>query len=617
MSVTIYDKTKSSPKWVPPPPKPIFRTTLEAQRYTEEKKRRWREGHGDGYAYLCGMHYFYLTEGTLKDGSDGGFIRPRYRDGDELIITTINDGFWNLTHNDGIIKRREIGLTSIGCGLLPTYSMRMFPNSTFGFTSCDKDRIYKGYADKTEPFLKELDIDIRPVFDKQVGWKSNETKNQVYQRLPWLVKGADGESTYNYSDFFAKETSSDDEAAKGFSSTRMRAGFYDEFPLHKRKAKLLNSSRSCFMKGTKQSGYLLWGGTVEEDITPEQINELQKLVSDSSILNFKITFVPGWWCLEEFMDENGMSDEKAGTEWILKEREKLDKLSDKSYVKAFIKNYPLSLEEIFKFGGGGRFEPDVTDLINRQGVNIITEKKPVSNYNISTLGGNTEARADKESPIRIYEHPREGIEYVFGIDGTSTSEESSGVEGSNIALVGMKRFDPAGGDYAPVVLYTERPKSLDQSYYIMANIIKHYNRHGLCKVMAESNAATAEHFGAFLIKQGLEKTIIYGTDLSGKGNVSKKKPFVYRTDDVKAWQYRQANPFLRKYIQNIWFEEIIADMKKKDDDNADVLDAFLMCLVALGPDYDKTTKAKVAPKRWVARYKYDNQLGWITEWEEV
>ena len=89
--VEILDKTKSSPKWVSPGPVPIFKTTLEADRYWAEEKRRWREGYGDGYAHICGMHYFYLTQGKLKDGSDGDIITPKYRDGDEWIITELHN----------------------------------------------------------------------------------------------------------------------------------------------------------------------------------------------------------------------------------------------------------------------------------------------------------------------------------------------------------------------------------------------------------------------------------------------------------------------------------------------------------------------------------------------
>ena len=75
----------------------------------------------------------------------------------------------------------------------------------------------------------------------------------------------------------------------------MRAAFLDEFPLHKRKQILLGSMRPAMMKGMNQSGFILWGGTVEEGITPEQIAQLSSLVEDSKLFNFKVLFAPAWW----------------------------------------------------------------------------------------------------------------------------------------------------------------------------------------------------------------------------------------------------------------------------------------------------------------------------------
>lgn len=62
--IEIIDKIKTpAPKWVAPPPKPIFKTTLEKEKYWEERKKMWREGYGDGYSHICGMHFFLLDRG--------------------------------------------------------------------------------------------------------------------------------------------------------------------------------------------------------------------------------------------------------------------------------------------------------------------------------------------------------------------------------------------------------------------------------------------------------------------------------------------------------------------------------------------------------------------------
>lgn len=590
----IIDHISPAPKWVPPPDKPkIFKSEYEKTKYWEGEKKLWREGYGEGYAHLCGMHYYYLTQGTLKDGSDANYIRPKYRDCDEWIIDDLHKGFWGLGHHTLLIKRREIGATSMGAGLLPSYSTRMFPNSKFGMTSCDRDRIFTAFSDKTEPFIKELDLDIRPTFDKGAGYKENATKSQIYQKLPYLVLDQYGEPAYNYAEIWTKETSDTDDAASGFSSTRLRSAYFDEFPLHKRKGKLLRSSKPCFMKGMEQSGFLFAAGTVEE-MKPEQIQELQEIINKKESYGFHVIFAPAWWGLK--IDKNGVSDEKAGVEWVMSEREKYQRNQDAEGLKASIKNYPLSWEEVFELGKGERFEDDVVDMISHQ-VNVVSKKeiKPKA-YTIATVSGRTEAYPANNSPVTILELPKPNIKYWIGIDGTATGEMSgSGEDRSEIACVVSKMYDPDESvvpSFCPVAIYHELPKSIEQSYYKIANVGRLYNQYGLAMFCAEGNSSTSEHFGNFLVKEGLKKMIMLRKDLSGKGNVNKTKWFNYRNDATLDWQYRQANIMLRKYIGGFYFLELLQQMQLPVKTNADIVDAWLWCLVGMGAEFDRPVVSK-------------------------
>lgn len=598
----IIDHINSAPKWIAPPPKPTaFKSAYEKQKYWEIEKARWREGYGEGYAHLCGMHYFYLTQGTLKKGSDANFIRPIYRDCDEWIIDDLHKGFWDLTHHTGLIKRREIGATSIGAGLLPAYTTRMFPNSKFGLTSCDKDRIFTAFNDKTDPFIKEMDIDIRPFPDKSAGFKESFTKNQIYQRLPYLVVDKHGNSTYNHAEIWTKETADSDESASGFSSTRLRAAYYDEFPLHKRKGKLLRSSQPCYMEGSKQSGFLFWAGTVEE-MKAQHIQELQDIINKKESYGFNVIFAPAWWGL--FVNENGVSDEKRGVEWVMSKREVFEKNNDIEGLKAFIKNYPLSWDEVFEIGKGERFEDDVAESITRQVETVRKRDIQPKPHIITFIDKKIEASPARVSPITILEHPKQGVKYWIGIDGTATGEMSSASdERSEIAAVVTKMYDPDESivpSFCPVALYHELPKSIEQSYYKISNLGRHYNEFGLAMFSAEGNASTSEHFGNFLMKEGLGKMIMLRKDLSGKGNVDKKKWFNYRNDATLDWQYRQANIFLRKYIGGIYFSELLKQMQLPMATNADILDAWLWCLVGMGADFDKPVVKKIYTRQQIS-----------------
>jgi hypothetical protein len=596
--MVIIDKIKQpASKWVPPPPKPVFRTTLEKQKYWEKEKLRWREGYGDGEAHICGMHFFHLSQGWIKDGSSGELMRPKYRDLDEWIINPIHDAFWGLQNHVGVVKRREVGLTVIGAGMLPSYSMRMFPGSTFGMTSCDQSRIFKAYSDKTDVYVKRLDGDIRPVFDRTVGYKENATKNQVYLRLPWYVNGPDGTAGFEYSDLYAKETADTDEAAKGFSGTRLRGMFIDEYPLHKRKAKLLNSSQACFMKGAEQSGFLLWGGTVEADITPEQINELQKLVRQSELLKFNVIFAPAWWGL--FLDKNGISDKDKGVQWVMQERERLDKLEDKTYLRAFIKNYPLTLDEIFELGGSSRFDEYAVQAINDQKKAIDAKMESIPLYSVKSSAGVTKAVPTNVGGTFVLEHPKPNVDYIFGYDGIATSKlTSSDNNNSKLALVGMKGIDPQSDlQFAPVLKYSERPKSIEDANKNVLEIMKYYNQFGRAKIMGEVNGA-GEHMIKMLMNAGMKSCIMVRKDLTKKGNVDTNKFWFYRNDKILDWQNETLNIYYKNYAGMVWFRSLLEDAGLADDDNKDEEDALKACLYGWGTGdlYGEPVKEKKLKK---------------------
>ena len=600
----IVDKIKTpSPKWVPQKPVPTFKNGLEKARYWEEEKKRWREGWGDGYSHINGIQYFMLTTGTYKDGSDGTLIQPRYRDCDEWITDELYDSFWGLKNHLFVFKRREIGLTSIGAGVLPAYTMRMFPSSTFGMTSCDKDRLYKAYNDKTDIYMKHLHGDISPIFDKSIGYRENSTKQQLYAKLPFLSKNLHGDAAIEFADLFAKETSESDKAAAGFSGTRMRAAFIDELPLHLRRKTLLNSMQSCFMKGAEQSGIMLAGGTAEDSITSEQISELQDLVEKSEFFKFKTIFVPAWWGL--FVDENGVSDEKRGTEWVMKERERLDKIDDKSYLKAFIKNYPLTMSEIFNMGGGKGWDEYTVDKLNFQNETLVkeTENKPAP-YKIFVTKEDVICNPTKESTLNILEHPRPGVKYVIGVDGIMTSDlsQSGEDEPSKFAAVVMKGHDPMElYQFAPVAIYCERPKTIEEANMRTVDLLKYYNKYDNCKIIGELNAG-GEHLLKMVINEGLKNTVMYRKDFSKKGFVDTKKPWFTRNVQIKDWQFEAANVYFKKYYDQIRFRQIILDALKPIDKNTDVLDALEACLYGWGSGdllNEKAPKKEQKKKVWI------------------
>lgn len=582
----IIRKDKTAPLYTYQP-KPSFKTDLDRIKYWEVQKERWINGYGG----LTGIHYFYMQECWIKSGTGGEYIRPYWRDVDSLIFGEIERC---LKENKSLLiyKRREIGASVIFGGCLPHYFMRVFPGCTCLMTSKEQSGIFKLFDDKTSVALDSMDTDIRPTVINR-----NQTKSSVYLKLQVKTRDKEGEIQVRNSDLFCRETSETPKSVNAFSGTRAKYAYIDEAALHKRLPGVLKSIDACLKEGTKQTGFLAMAGTVEESLSNDDIFKLNQLFTQSEFLNINTLFLPAWMGLSEFM-VNGWSDEKKGTEWVKQNIERLDQLEDKSFVNAFKKNYPIKLDDIFNFGLSGRWEPDVEEAIKVQYNNVVKANIPITQCKLVDINGVIETSVTPKGNVFILEHPKANVDYYLLIDGVATGKKSGDEEGSDVAGVIMKGYDPQGDSYCPVCIYTERPDMVEHSYINLTSQVKYYNKFGGFKekkgINAEANASTADHFSSFLEKVGLGKYIVYRKDLSGKGHSNTKKVFQAVTIDVRDWQMRQANIFLRKYIGNIKMLMLLKDMMKPAGKNADILDAFLMFFPTVGADFDKPLPPKKA-----------------------
>lgn len=557
---------------------PTFRTKLEAQRYWAEEKRRWIEG----YQGLPGTFYHSVQEQVLKDRVSGKIARPLVRDADLWIHEAIEQSR-KARKALFIVKGRGLGLTSIGAGSLPNYFMRVNPGSTILMTSHEQAKIMTMFQQKTLVTFEGYHTDIRVDHNK-----INANKQSCYLNsyIPYIDD--DGNEQLGLSEIFCKETSDSESSATGFSGTGAIYGFYDEAGIHKRIKKLLQSSVECYRNPStgQLDGFLLLGGTIEDTLKPEEIAAIAQLINDASIIDMDVLFCPAWW--GKFMDENGWSNEQKGREWWEKEVERLSKIEDQSYLTAFRKNNPMSKDDIFELGKGSMWEDDVKEKIILQTKELSKNPPAIGKYTIVELGGEITASPDKSSPIEILEPPKPGISYYELIDGVATGTNVGSETGSSVSGMIVKMFDPDGDSYSPVALYYERPKTIEDSYIKLANLAMHYNKFGgFQKFGAEANAGNADHFSTFLTKRGLAKYIAKKKDLSGKGHVNTKKNFTYVTSDVRDFQIRQANIFLRKYVHHFKMVKVLNDLLKAATENADIRDSWLMFFVTVPMDFDK------------------------------
>lgn len=565
----IIDNTKdhACPYRYSPPP--MFRTTYEEQKYWEEEKEKWV----NGYNGLTGKHYFYLSQCKIKDGTHGALIRPIFRDVDMWIFEAIDKAI-SIQYDLGVIKRREVGLTSIGAGCLPNYFMRLYPGSTSIITSCDKPRIFAAFNDKTMIVYDNLNEKIRP---SKVN--RNQTKDHVYLKTLMRIKSAAGELEDRESEIYCSETVSNPSA---FSSKRCAYGFYDEFPLHPAREALIASSSSCFMKGTERTGFLLWGGTVEQGIKNETLSELRGIVADSKNSKTLILFVEAWMGLDKFMSPNGWSNREAGTRWVEQELERLDKLESKTLFLAFKKNYPLKLEDALEMSDEGIFPPEVVAKINEQQKKIMNEPPPVATYSIE---GGLAVPDSVKGKFIILEHPKKGFTYISGTDPIPFANNDIN-DGSEYAIcIKCRETDTY------VAFYAERNMNSD---VVVSNSIRLQEYYFGAKTMLERNVGGVV----------LEKYKDFGrTDLLADKPSSLGIKFAdarmtkgYFKNDKMA---QRGNELLIKYLihhaDTIYFKRLLDELGEYLIKNTDLLDAVVACEI-----YDanivRKNKSAVAPK---------------------
>lgn len=603
--MTIIDNTKPRAPIFEYAEPPIFRTTLEEQKYWQEEKRRWIEGYGD----MTGALYFYATQIKLKDRITGRIFRPTVRDADLIIFKAIEDA-----KNEGkalyFLKARGIGFSSIGMAL-PFYFFRIYPNSNCVATSKDKKTLATLFKDKTMIAYDNLD---GPYVKPDILAK-NETASESYLSVGMKYLNDEGKEKYATSNLYCRDTQESDKAATNFSGGGAIYGFADEASLMPRLMLFFNSAIEIFKDTNgKIAGSLVMGGTAEDNMGAEHIQKIQGIWENAEALNIKPLFLPATY--GKYMT-NGWSDHKKAEEEILKEREKKAKLNDGGdALKAYIKNHPLTLEDIFDFAGSTRFDDFAVECINQQ-TKIVLKEPPIPRYDLIDSNGEIVAVPNKSGSIEILEHPKPNVRYIIGVDGIMTSKLTSSQKESRTSKFGcyaMKGIDPQSDlQFAPICRYSERPKTIEYANDMSIRILRYYNKYNKAEMIGELNAA-GEHIIKLAMNKGLFHKMIVRKDLRAKGYVDTTKVWFTRNEAILTWQNEAANIYFKKYSQMVKYIDLLKDAQKTEDENTDDLDAFMACLYGWGtgdligdkPVEKKARKIKIC--RW---NPMTNKYDWV------
>jgi hypothetical protein len=539
-------------------------TKKEKDIWWNKEKEYWIEGRFD----LAGPHYYALTQGFVKDAR-GFKKRPIWRDIDDLIYGGYLEAR-RTNHDLFVTKRREVGLSFIFGGIIPMWIAMTNPGSTSLITSADKKRLEALFKDKLRVVYDEFDDYARPgvVSTRQEGYL-HLGKREV---KTGSVTGLD-------SQIITKETV---DTPTAFEAYRAMHIFIDECMLHPKADKVYKSAQASTRSGFVKVAPIVIGGSAGEATSVGQ--KLARTLWDSATeLNILTMFLPGYQGIMEAPEldangketgkylnfcPNGHSDEKAATEYILKTREKLDRLEDKSFLNSFIKQYPLDINEVFSVSGAGAFPKYIMDKLDTQERIILASRPPIDR---STLRYDYEGNIVKEpnitSPIHFLENVVEGHTYIAGIDPIPFNSKNMG-DGSKQAIA-IKDIDT--NRY--VAYYTERDSDpeeivknmiLLQEYYNNAEAMIEINRGGVVKQKYKD-------FGKIHL---LAKKPVF----LGKGFFKDDDSIGYYKNDITAERGNSYMvDYLKAYCDEIWFLEIVQELKNYLIENTDIVDAMVAC----------------------------------------
>lgn len=532
--------------------------------WEKEREEFWREGRFG----LTGPHYFALTQGWVKDAR-GFKKRPVWRDVDELIYEGYMDARRTF-HDLFVTKRREVGLSFIFGGIIPMWIAMTNPGSTSLITSADKKRLEALFKDKSRVVYDEFDPYAKPgiVSTRQEGYLHLGRRDAKTGK----ISGLD-------SQIITKETV---DVPTAFEAYRAMHVFIDECMLHPKADKVYKSAQASTKSGFVKVAPIVIGGSAGEATSIGQ-KLARTLWDNAEALKILTLFLPGNMGIMEAPEldidgketgnllnfcPNGHSDQKAATEWIMKTREVLDRLEDKSYLNSFIKQYPLEIQEVFSVSGQGAFPKIIMDKLDTQERIILSTRPPIERCVLfRSMDGMVQKKPVSDGLIRILENPQPDHTYIAGIDPIPFNSKNMG-DGSNQAIA-IKDIDT--NRY--VAFYAERDSDPDeivdnmillQEYFNNAVAMIEINRGGVVKQKYKDNGKLH-----LLAKKPV---------LLGKGFFKDDDSYGYYKNDVTAERGNHyLVDYLKQYSEDLWFLEVIQELKNYLIENTDFADAMVAC----------------------------------------
>lgn len=583
-----------------------------------EQRRRWK----DGFADLKGIHYFYLTQMKIKD-AEGNLIRPMWRDIDGIIL----DEFLSCLEDEidlYVLKRREVGLSSIFGGLIPIYMAIMYPGSTSLMTSADLTRVTDLISEKFIAQHGALEDWVQPKRTSYDKSKGHVTLAEIDE---------DGKQTGNEARVICRQTSQDRKDVTNLEGARAKYAFLDELFLHPFPEEVRGSVESCLMTGMKRAGIMVAGGSANS-ISRLGLKEARNIQKSAQSGHVRMLFLSGAYGISEATMRdvngkkigvenfcvNGWSDIARATAYIMWQRAILDMNPNKTNLLSYIKRYPLTDAEVLRSDEAGIIPKDVADRIPEQETEIQSNPRNLRYIRIidtndvmsfENVQGNVGGKIEFEPNGKwfISEAPVPGERYVMGTD-------CIGIMGKKSELKSGQSNEDDRSFHASVIkrvstnsyvgLYMVRTSDIDRIYEDVTMGQKLFEN---CQNMIERNSA-GNLYDRYRADGNLEGLAFQPVWLGAKGYKKNTVRGIYKDANAERL-YSTMFDYFREHMDKVDFGVILEQLRNFGLENTDIMDAIVMCEAfhrALTMTDGQRAKAVMAAKSRQKMYpvvKYD------------
>ncbi len=544
-------------------------TPKEVKTWLEKEKEFWIGGRFG----LTGPHYFFLTQCTYTDGGTGEILRPLWRDVDDELFGTYDESV-NNDHDMLVLKRRELGFTLIFGACLPLWHCFTKSNITVLGTSSDKTKLENMYVDKIFPMYQNFDPLLKPA----LAYRDKNNSMLHFGKMDQKTGEVGGLNT-KYS---AMETVKNPKAFEAFRSPYIVA---DEIFINPKIDQVFRSGQASTRRGFRKIGTFVMGGSAGET-TADGMKASSVIWQNAEDLKVNTIFIPGTKGILEAPEygpdgkeipgkylnfcPNGYSNETAALEWIMRTREQLDKIDDKKFLNTFVKQYPLTVQEVLQVDGAGSLPKDLLEKVNVRERIIVSSKPAIVRCSLTRdQEGKIKIVANDQGRVRILQNPIEDRKYIAGIDPIPFNTDQIH-KGSQQVMVlkdrDLQRYvawmSDRGSDPEPIV----KEQIMLQELFNGAKAMLEINRGSSTRDVYKNEQKLA--------LLATRPTLLGKGFMQGEGSIGFYKANSGFIDEHlnKFWL-----AYLHKYMDEIYFQEFLADAKNWPDENCDIVDAMQAC----------------------------------------